>query len=225
VRVLLADDQVMIRAGLAMVLEAEDDFDVVGQAGDGQQAVDLAASTRPDVVVMDIRMPGLDGVRATQAITSGGLVTAAGAPVRVLVLTTYHVDDTVYAALRAGASGFLLKDAAPVDLAAAVRAVAAGKAWLDPAVARGLLDDFLARPEPGLPAPAALDALTAREREVLALVAHGLSNLDIAARLVIGEATVKTHLGRILMKLGLRDRAQAVAAAYRSGLVAPDLTG
>jgi DNA-binding NarL/FixJ family response regulator len=219
VRVLLADDQVMIRVGLAMVLEAEPDVEVVGQAGDGRQAVDLAGRVRPDVVVMDIRMPGLDGVQATAAITSGGLVTAAGAPVRVLVLTTYHVDETVYAALRAGASGFVLKDAAPVELAAAVRAVAAGKAWLDPAVARGLLDDLLARPEPTRPAPAALDALTAREREVLALVADGLSNPDIAARLVIGEATVKTHFGRILMKLGLRDRAQAVAVAYRSGLV------
>jgi DNA-binding NarL/FixJ family response regulator len=218
-RVLLADDQPLVRAGLAMLLEAEPDIEAIDQVGDGQRAVDAARASRPDVVVMDVRMPVLDGVRATAAITSAGIVAPSGSPVRVLVLTTYHVDDAVYAALRAGASGFLLKDAAPAELILAVRAVAAGEAWLDPAVARRLLDDFAARPEGSLPSPAALAVLTAREREVLALVAHGLSNAEVAARLVVVEATVKTHLGRILMKLGLRDRAQAVAMAYRSGLV------
>ena len=218
-RVLLAEDQPMMRAGLAMLLAAEPDIGAVAEAGDGRQAVDLAVAIGPDVVVMDVRMPVLDGVRATEEIVSAGLVTAAGQPVRVLILTTYHVDDAVYAALRAGASGFLLKDKAPADLVAAVRAVAAGAAWLDPVVARGLLDEFAARPAEVLPAPATLAALTNREREVMALVAEGLSNREIARRLVVGEATVKTHLGRILTKLGLRDRAQVVAMAYRTGLV------
>jgi len=220
-RVLLADDQPMVRAGLAMLLGSEPDIETVDQAGDGQQAVDLVARHRPDVVVMDVRMPVLDGVRATAAIVGAGHLTASGEPVRVLVLTTYHVDEAVYAALRAGASGFLLKDAAPADLASAVRAVAAGGAWLDPAVARHLIDEFAARPEPR-PVPVTLAMLTAREREVLALVAHGLSNVEIAERLVLGEATVKTHVGRVFMKLGLRDRAQAVAVAYRTGLVTPE---
>jgi DNA-binding NarL/FixJ family response regulator len=223
-RVLLADDQPMVRAGLALLLETEPDVAAVAQVGDGRRAVEQAIRDRPDVVVMDVRMPELDGVAATAAIVSAGLITPAGAPVRVLVLTTYHVDDAVRAALRAGASGFLLKDAAPADLPAAVRAVAAGAAWLDPVVARGLLDEFAARPVPAGPTPAALASLTAREREVLALVAEGLSNVDIAERLVVGEATVKTHIGRVIVKLGLRDRAQAVAVAYRSGLVTPPST-
>jgi DNA-binding NarL/FixJ family response regulator len=220
-RVLLVDDQPMIRAGLAMRLAAEPGIDAVDEAGDGRQAVELAHATRPDVVVMDVRMPGLDGVAATAAIVAAGLSTAGGTPVRVLILTTYHIDDAVYAALRAGASGFLLKDKAPADLVSAVRAVAGGAAWLDPVVARGLLDEFAARPgrDPTRPDPAALAGLTNREREVLALVARGLSNMEIAAHLVVGEATVKTHLGRVLTKLGLRDRAQAVAVAYRTGLV------
>ena len=220
-RVLLADDQPMVRAGLAMLLASEPDIDAVDEAGDGQQAIDLAAATRPDVVVMDVRMPTVDGVAATRAIVTAGLATAAGAPVRVLILTTYHVDDAVYAALRVGASGFLLKDKAPADLVSAVRAVAAGAAWLDPVVARGLLDEFAARPDEVRPAPAALATLTRREREVLALAATGLSNVEIARHLTVGEATVKTHLGRVLTKLGLRDRAQAVAAAYQTGLVSP----
>jgi DNA-binding NarL/FixJ family response regulator len=218
-RVLLADDQSMVRTALAMLLAVEPDIDTVHEAGDGQQALDLAASIRPDVVVMDVRMPVLDGVRATAAITSAGLRAVSGAPVRVLILTTFHVDDAVYAALRAGASGFLLKDRAPADLVAAVRSVAAGAAWLDPIVARGLLEEFAARPDELLPAPGALAALTNREREVLALVAQGLSNVEISRHLVVAETTVKTHLGRILTKLDLRDRAQAVTLAYRTGLV------
>jgi DNA-binding NarL/FixJ family response regulator len=216
IRVLLADDQPLVRAGLAMLLCAEPDVEVVGEAGDGAEAVELTRRLSPDVVLMDVRMPGLDGVAATRALTADPESTA-----RVLILTTYHVDEAVYAALRAGASGFLLKDAAPTELLYAVRAVAAGEAWLDPAVARGLLDDLAARPEPAAPSPALLAELTAREHEVLILMAYGLSNAEIARRLVVGDATVKTHVGRVLMKLGLRDRTQAVVAAYQSGLVVP----
>ncbi len=220
-RVLLADDQPLIRAALAMLLENEPDIDAVDQAADGQQAVALARERGPEVVVMDVRMPLLDGVAATAAIVSAGLTSVSGAPVRVLVLTTYHVDDTVHAALRAGASGFLLKSAAPADLPAAIRAVAAGAAWLDPVVARGLLDAFAARPAPVAVSDQQLAALTRREREVLTLVAEGMSNVEIARRLFLGAATVKTHVGRAMAKLGARDRAQAVAIAYRSGLVTP----
>jgi DNA-binding NarL/FixJ family response regulator len=213
IRLVLVDDQPLVRAGLAMLLDTEPGLSVVAEAGDGQAAVELVTALVPDVVVMDVRMPGLDGVRATE------LITAAGGPTRVLVLTSYHVDDTVYAALRAGASGFLLKDAAPADLVQAVRAVAGGGAWLDPAVARRLLDDFARRPDPRLPTPDGLRGLTTREREVLALVAYGLSNMEISRQLILGEATVKTHLGRVLAKLGLRDRSQAIVVAYRTGLV------
>jgi DNA-binding NarL/FixJ family response regulator len=217
IRVLLADDQPLVRAGLAMLLCAEPDVEVVGEAGDGVEAVELTRRLKPDVVLMDVRMPGMDGVTATRQLTAGPEPSDA----RVLILTTYHVDEAVYSALRAGASGFLLKDAAPQELLYAVRAVAAGEAWLDPAVARGLLDDLARRPEPATPSPAALAELTAREQEVLVLMAHGLSNAEIARRLVVGDATVKTHVGRVLMKLGLRDRTQAVVAAYQSGLVVP----
>ncbi|MDG4796879.1 response regulator transcription factor [Micromonospora sp. WMMD1082] len=220
IRILLADDQPLIRAGLAMLLDSEPDIEVIGTADDGRQAVDRARTTKPDVVLMDVRMPVLDGVSATRLITEdAGSLDPARPVVKVLILTTYHVDDAVYAALRAGASGFLLKDAAPTELAAAVRAVAAGEAWLDPAVARRLIDEFAERPEP-YPA-AGLDRLTAREREVLTQVARGLSNIEIAMRLHVGEGTVKTHFGRILVKLGVRDRAQAVMVAYESGLVQP----
>ncbi|MEJ3747308.1 response regulator transcription factor [Actinomycetes bacterium KLBMP 9797] len=221
IRVLLADDQPLVRAGIAMLLAAEPEIDIVAEAEDGLQAVALARERRPEVVLMDVRMPGMDGVAATRQITADDFVPAADGPVKVLVLTTYHVDDAVYASLRAGASGFLLKDAAPGELVAAVRAVAAGEAWLDPAVAHRLIAEFAARPESRLPAPAQLAQLTTREREVLRLVAHGLSNAEIAAHLVLGEATVKTHFGRVLMKLCLRDRAQAVAAAFHCGLIQP----
>ncbi|MFC8125799.1 response regulator [Streptomyces sp. NPDC057302] len=217
IRVLLADDQAMVRSALAMLLTGEDGMEVVGEAADGDEAVALAAELRPTVVVMDVRMPGTDGVAATRQITADAFPGEA----RVLVLTTYNVSEAVYQALRAGASGFLLKDAAPDELAGAVRALAEGDGWLDPAVTAGLLAEFAARPERIRPAPQELAALTCREREVLVLVAHGRSNAEVAAHLFIGEATVKTHLGRILLKLGMRDRAQAIAAAYQSGLVTP----
>ncbi|MET8689171.1 response regulator transcription factor [Streptomyces sp. NPDC004732] len=217
IRVLIADDQAMVRSALAMLLTGEDGIEVVGEAADGAEAVALAAGLRPTVVVMDVRMPGTDGVEATRQITAD----AFPGETRVLVLTTYNVSEAVYQALRAGASGFLLKDAAPGELVSAVQALADGDGWLDPAVIADMLAEFAARPERIRPAPAELAALTCREREVLVLVAHGLSNSEIAAHLFIGEATVKTHIGRILLKLGMRDRAQAVAAAYQSGLVAP----
>jgi DNA-binding NarL/FixJ family response regulator len=221
IRVLLADDQPLVRAGIAMLLVAEPDIDVVDETGDGSQAVERARLLQPDVVLMDVRMPGVDGVEATRQIAADGFSKNRDRPVKVLILTTYHVDDTVYAALRAGASGFLLKDAAPKELVSAVQAIAAGEAWLAPAVARGLLTEFAARPDPSVPTPEEMQRLTSREREVLVLVAHGLSNAEIAARLVVGEATIKTHLGRVLIKLGVRDRAQAIVAAYQSGLVKP----
>jgi DNA-binding NarL/FixJ family response regulator len=172
---------------------------------------------QPDVVLMDVRMPDVDGVTATSRITAEGFCAEPGRVIRVLILTTYHVDAAVYGALRAGASGFLLKHTSPVELVHAVRAVAAGNAWLDPTVTRELLTEFASRPDAG-PAPE-LSRLTPRERDVLALVAEGMSNVEISRMLLIGEATVKTHLGRVLMKLGLRDRAQAVVAAFRGGLV------
>jgi DNA-binding NarL/FixJ family response regulator len=217
--VLLADDQPLIRAGIEMVLSAEPDIEIVGAVGDGADAVEQAARLRPDVVVMDVRMPGTDGVAAARAITAPGFTGDQGRPVRVLMLTAYHVDEAVYAALRAGARGFLLKDAAPAELASAIRALHAGAGWLTAEVTGALIQDIAARPAPAWCAPAELRLLTPREREVLVLVAKGLSNSEIAAELVIGEGTVKTHLGRVLTKLGLRDRAQAVVAAYRSGLM------
>jgi len=217
IKVLLADDQPLVRAGLAMLLSAEPDIEIVAEADDGRAAVEKAVALRPDVVLMDVRMPGMDGVEATTAI----LAADTAGEVRVLILTTYHVGEAVYAALRAGASGFLLKDAAPDELVAAIRAVAAGEAWLDPAVARGLLNEFAARPDWHRRTGAELGQLTARETEVLVLIAHGLSNMEIADHCVIGEATVKTHVSRIMMKLGLRDRSQAVVVAYQSGLVQP----
>jgi DNA-binding NarL/FixJ family response regulator len=221
IRVLLADDQPLIRAGIAMLLAAETDIEIAGEADDGVEAIEQARKLQPDVVVMDIRMPRADGVEATRRVTGDSFSANPDKPVKVLVLTTYNVDETVYAALRAGASGYLLKHAAPAELVRAVRAVAAGDGWLDPGITRQLIEEFAARPEPHVPTPAELDRLTARECEVLVLVAHGLSNSEIAEWLVIGEGTVKTHFGRILMKLAIRDRAQAVAAAYQTGLVRP----
>jgi DNA-binding NarL/FixJ family response regulator len=219
-RVLLCDDQPLVRAGFAMLLRAEPDIEVVGEVGDGASAVEEVRRLRPDVVLMDVRMPGMDGVEATRQILAGS-DEPDGEPPKVLILTTYHVSEAVYAALRAGASGFLLKDAAPDELVAAIRALADDESWLDPAVAHELIAEFAARPEPLTARPEEIERLTPREHEVLVLVAHGLSNTEIATRLVVGEATVKSHVSRIILKLGLRDRVQAAVVAYQSGLVRP----
>jgi DNA-binding NarL/FixJ family response regulator len=217
IKVLLVDDQVLVRSGFRMILEAREDFEVIGEAADGRQAVELAAITSPDVILMDIRMPELDGVEATQRIL------AAGSAARILILTTFDLDEYVVRAIRAGASGFLLKDVRPQQLVEAIRVVAAGEALLAPTVTRRLLDRFARDLELEASAPA-LDQLTEREREILELVAHGLSNAEIAARLVVGESTVKTHVSAVLRKLGLRDRVQAVIAAYDAGLVRPTVS-
>ncbi len=217
VRVLVADDQALVRAGFAALIDAEPGLEVCGEAGDGEEAVAQARAVRPDVVLMDVRMPRLDGLEATAQITAD----PALAHTRVVVLTTFEHDEYVLGALRAGASGFLLKDLEPRDLLQAVRVVADGEALLAPRVTRRLIEAFAASaaPEPR-PAPA-LDELTTREREVLGLVAAGLSNQEIAERLVLSPLTAKTHVSRVLMKLGARDRAQLVIAAYESGLVVP----
>lgn len=221
IRVVLIDDEPIVRSGIAMLLSGEVDIEVIADLDGGPAAIELVVSKHPDVVVTDVRMPGMDGVEITRRIVAA--TSHDGAPsVKVLVLTTFHVDEAVYAALRAGASGFILKDAAPNELVAAVRALAAGEAWLDPAVARQLIDEFAARPETGLPTPAELQSLTNREREVLVLMAHGLSNAEISDHLVIGEGTTKTHVSRIFAKLGFRDRAQAVSTAYKCGLIRPE---
>jgi DNA-binding NarL/FixJ family response regulator len=217
----VADDQPLVRAGITMLVNAEKDIDVVAEAADGQDALVQIRSQRPDVVLMDVRMPGTDGVAATRAVIDEGLTAQSGEPVRVIILTTFHLDDYVHAALRAGASGFVLKDAASAEIAAAIRAVVAGEAWLDPAVTRRLIDDFAARPEQDTPTPAEMAQLTRREREVLTHLARGLSNAEVAEQLFISEATVKTHLARVMAKLNVREKAQAVAAAYQTGLVAP----
>lgn len=216
IRVLVADDQALVRAGFCALLDAQADIEVVGEAADGQQAVALSRQTVPDVVLMDIRMPGTDGLAATRAISADGALAAT----RILILTTFDLDEYVFEALRVGASGFLLKDTEPVDLLAAVRAVARGDALLAPSVTRRLIAEFAAR----LRTPtsmAVLDVLTEREREVLALVAEGLSNEEIAARLVVSPTTAKTHVSRAMTKLGSRDRAQLVVTAYQTGLVRP----
>ncbi|HET6824942.1 MAG TPA: response regulator transcription factor [Amnibacterium sp.] len=213
IRVLVADDQAMVRAGFAALLAAQPDLEVVGQAENGAEAVALAAATAPDVVLMDVRMPVLDGIAATRQVIAGTPGT------RVVVLTTFDVDDYVLDAIRAGASGFLLKDAPPDDLVAAVRIVARGDALLAPSVTRRLIERLAVGASSPPSSPSALPELTQREREVLVEVAKGRSNQEIAAALVIAEQTVKTHVSRVLGKLGLRDRAQAVVAAYESGLV------
>jgi DNA-binding NarL/FixJ family response regulator len=214
--VLLADDQPLLRTGFRTVLAAATDLHVVGEAGDGVEAVDLARRLLPDVVLMDIRMPRLDGVAATRAIVDARL------PVRVLILTTFDLDEYVVGALRAGAGGFLTKDMPVEDLVRAIRTVAAGEAAVAPRILRRLLDRFAAAlPDPTATAARVLDPLTEREREVLAQVAHGLSNAEIARELSVSETTVKTHVGHVLTKLGLRDRVQAVVLAYESGLVRP----
>jgi DNA-binding NarL/FixJ family response regulator len=214
IRVLIADDQALVRTGFRVILDAEPDLQVVGEAGDGREAVDLVQQKRPDVVLMDIRMPNLDGIEATRRLTA-----LPRAP-RVLMLTTFDLDQYVYEALRAGASGFLLKDAGADELLHGVRVVVAGEALLSPSITRRLIADYARRP-PASEQPAALAELTPRELEVLRLLARGLSNGEIARELVLGEATVKTHVARVFQKLDLHDRAQAVVLAYESGLVIP----
>ena len=217
IRVVVVDDQELMRVGFRMVLGAQADIDVVGEAGDGAQAIKLAEELRPDVVLMDVRMPVLDGVEATKRIVADGTA-------RVLVMTTFDLDEYVYAALQGGASGFLLKDTQPDHLVTALRAVASGDAVVSPSVTRRLLDRFVGAGGKPLRDTAELDVLTDREREVLVLIAKGMSNLEIAETLFLSEATVKTHVGRILAKLDLRDRVQAVVLAYETGLTKPGLS-
>ncbi|WP_281179259.1 response regulator transcription factor [Actinomadura rubrobrunea] len=215
-RVLLVDDQELVRAGFKMVLDAQPDIEVVGEAGDGAQALERLRSTRADVVLMDVRMPRMDGIETTRRIVSG----AYPGPPKVIILTTFDLDEYAFAAIKAGAGGFLLKDAGPAQLIEAIRAVHSGDAVVAPSTTRRLLDRFAMHlPDAEQKAGGKLDALTEREREVLLLVARGLSNSEIAGRLYVSEATVKTHMGRILTKLGLRDRVQAVVFAYETGLV------
>jgi len=216
IRVVLADDQVLVRAGFRALLDAQDDIEVVGEAGDGEQAVRLATELAPDVVLMDIRMPGTDGLAATRRISADGQLVA----IRVVILTTFELDEYVFEAIRSGASGFLVKDTEPDELVQAVRVVAGGDALLSPGVTRRLIGEFAARAK----APhdtGGLDELTDREQEVLALVADGLSNTEIAKRLYLSPATAKTHVSRAMIKLRARDRAQLVVIAYESGLVRP----
>ena len=215
IRVLIADDQALVRAGFRVLIDSAADLEVVGEARDGREAVDLARSSHADVVLMDVRMPVLDGLAATRELAGG-----QGGP-RIIILTTFDIDEYVFEALRAGASGFLLKDTEPAELLQAVRIVAGGEALLAPSVTRRLIEEFATRPDPHRTPPAALEALTDREREVLALVARGLSNGEIATELFISPATAKTHVSRVMMKLGARDRAQLVVTAYETGLVSP----
>lgn len=219
IKVLLADDQALVRAGFRALLEPEEDIDVVGEAEDGPRAIDLARKHRPDVVLMDIRMPGMDGLTATREIARDGRL----GDVRIVILTTFDLDEYVFEAIRSGASGFLVKNTEPAELIQAVRAVAAGDALLSPGVTRRLIAEFAVKSKP--PEASQLELLTDREREVVQLVAEGLSNEEIAERLVVSPATAKTHVSRSMIKLGARDRAQLVVLAYESGLVRPGWTG
>jgi len=219
IRVAVVDDQSLVRTGIAMLVDAEEDITVVAQAADGQEALAQVRAERPDVVLMDVRMPGTDGIAATRAIIDEGLTAQNGQPVRIIILTTYHVDEAVDAALRAGASGFLLKSATPAEIIHAIHAVAAGKAFLDPDVTRELINEIAARPQQHTHTPAQMAQLTPREREVLILVAQGMSNADVAVQLFISEATVRTHLARVMAKLEVQEKSQAVALAYQTGLV------
>jgi DNA-binding NarL/FixJ family response regulator len=215
ITVLIADDQALVRGGLRLIVNTQDDMQVVGEASDGHEAIELARRLRPDIVLMDIRMPHLDGLEATRQLSSDQALAAT----RLLILTTFDLDAYVYEALRAGASGFLLKDAPPEQLVDAIRVVARGDALLAPSITRRLIERFLRQPVLAAPGSKPLDQLTAREREVLELIAHGLSNSEIAVRLYLTEATVKTHVAHIYRKLGLRDRAQAVVYAHEAGLL------
>jgi DNA-binding NarL/FixJ family response regulator len=216
IRVAIVDDQALMRDGFTMILDAQPDIDVVGDAENGRLGVELCQRTRPDVVLMDIRMPVMDGIEATRRITE-----SSDCQTRVLVLTTFDLDEYVYAAMRAGASGYLLKDTPAKELVAAVRVIAQGDALLSPSVTKRLIEEFARQPEPEAVAAALPDDLTDREREALELLAHGLSNREIAAAMYIGEATAKTHVSRLLTKLGVRDRVQAVVLAYETGIVRP----
>jgi DNA-binding NarL/FixJ family response regulator len=215
-RVLIADDQALVRAGFRKLVESVSELDVVGEAADGYDAVDKARRLRPDVILMDIRMPRLDGIEATRRLTAAG-----GGAMRVLILTTFGLDDYVYDALRVGASGFMLKDAPPEELLAAIEVVARGDALIAPAVTRSVIEEFVRRSPIPTPIASALNELTPREREVLELLARGLSNAEIAGQLVVSDGTVKTHVAHVLSKLDLRDRVQAVILAYETGVITP----
>jgi DNA-binding NarL/FixJ family response regulator len=217
IKVLIADDQALVRTGFRMILDAEDDLEVTGEAADGLEAIAAVKSTRPDVILMDVRMPNMNGIEATRELVDKDDVE----PIRVLILTTFDLDEYVYDALRAGASGFLLKDAPPEELVHAVRVVERGDALIAPSITKRLIEEISQRPAQQGADPEALESLTQRELEVLQLMARGLSNHEIAQELFVSDTTVKTHVGRVLMKLGLRDRVQAVVLAYESGVVRP----